>query len=134
MAEEAEPQLNGPREAEWFERLEEEHDNFRAALSWALARGDPEQLGLPLAGALRAFWLHRRYYGEGRGWLEEALAREGGASPRARLKALEAAGAIARRQGDLDRAKAAAEEGLKLSVEAGVGSDHDVAFFKTMLA
>jgi predicted ATPase len=30
MAEEAEPELLGPREAQWYGRLEEEHDNLRA--------------------------------------------------------------------------------------------------------
>ncbi len=51
LAEEAELWLSGPRQAEWFERLEEEHDNIRAALSWARAHGEAE-LSLGLAGAL----------------------------------------------------------------------------------
>ena len=55
VAEEVEPQLIGPREAGWFGRLEEELDNFRAALSWASECGEAE-LGLRLAGALGSFW------------------------------------------------------------------------------
>ena len=132
LAEEAEPELFGPREVEWWARLEEEYDNVRAALSWSLEGADPE-LGLRLAGALRLFWLSRGHYGEGRGWLDEALARDGGASVMARVKALGAASVVARRQGDLDRAKAASEEGLRLSAEAGAGGGHDVAFFTNML-
>jgi predicted ATPase len=56
LAEEAEPELIGPWEAEWLERLDVELDNIRAALSWARAHEDAE-LGLRLAGALASFWL-----------------------------------------------------------------------------
>jgi predicted ATPase/DNA-binding SARP family transcriptional activator len=39
LAEQAEPELEGPHQAEWFERLEKEHDNLRAALEWSLEKG-----------------------------------------------------------------------------------------------
>jgi predicted ATPase len=55
LAEGAEPELLGPRETEWYNRLEEEHDNIRAALFWSLEGADP-QLGLRLAGAIWWFW------------------------------------------------------------------------------
>jgi predicted ATPase len=73
LAEGAEPWLSGPRGAEWFERLEVELDNIRAALSWARAHREAE-LSLRLAGALGGFWFWGGHYGEARGWLEEALA------------------------------------------------------------
>jgi predicted ATPase/DNA-binding SARP family transcriptional activator/DNA-binding CsgD family transcriptional regulator len=117
LAEEAEPQLIGPREAEWFDRLGAELGNLRTALSWAQAR-DEAELGLRLAGALMWFWSWEGLLGEGRSWLEEALAHEGPTSALARAKALGAASSLARAQGDLRRAKLAAEEGLRLSKEA----------------
>ena len=52
--------------------LAREQDNFRAALEWSLARGDPA--GPRLARALGEFWLGRGLLAEGRDWLERALA------------------------------------------------------------
>jgi predicted ATPase/class 3 adenylate cyclase len=117
LSEEAEPGLKGPEQEMWLERLEPEHNNMRAALSWAMGRGESE-LGLRLAGALWRFWWMRGYFDEGRRWLEEILAKGGGAATRG--KALEGLSWLSDLQGDLDRAETAAEEGLKLSAEAGV--------------
>ena len=118
VAEEVEPQLIGPREAEWFGRLEEELDNFRAALSWASEHGEAE-LSLRLAGALGSFWFWEGHSGEGRGWLEAALSEADGTSALARAKALGAVSLLVSEQGDYARAKEAAEEGLRLSKAAG---------------
>jgi non-specific serine/threonine protein kinase len=113
LAEEAFPELRGPDQLEWLERLEAEHDNMRAALSWASERKEAEVL-LRLGGALGWFWSVRGYHSEGRRWLEEALAMDGRGSPGSRAMALAGAGELAMRQGDLDRAKEAGEEGLEL--------------------
>ncbi len=86
---------------------------MRAALSWAIEHEEAE-LALRLGGALRWFWCMEGYYGEGRRWLEAALGKDWGAAAEARTKALEGMGWLASGQGDLDRAQAAAEEGLKL--------------------
>src|SRR5215208_7201335 len=75
LAEEAEPRLWESGDKAWFGRLEREHDNIRAALSWTLEYGEAE-LALRLSGALRWFWRARGYHGEGRRWLERALSEE----------------------------------------------------------
>jgi tetratricopeptide (TPR) repeat protein len=122
LAEEAEPELGGPQDKEWLERLEAEHDNLRAAISWTLERGEDAEVALRLAGALWPFWEAHGHYGEGRRWLEEALEKDDQASSAAaRAKVLEGLGWLTYRQGDTDRAKEIAEEGLKLSDEAGLG-------------
>jgi predicted ATPase/class 3 adenylate cyclase len=121
LAEEAEPLLWGAADAAWLERLEQEHDNMRVALSWAIDHEEGE-LALRVGGALRWFWYMEGYYGEGRRWLEAALGKDWGATAAgARARALEGVGWLAYSQGDLDRAQAAAKEGLKLSTEAGLG-------------
>src|SRR5215204_2923767 len=60
LAEEAEPGLWGPEDATWLDRLEQEHDNMRAALSWAIKYEEAE-LALRLGGALRWFWYMEGY-------------------------------------------------------------------------
>lgn len=120
LAEQAEPRLWGPEDAAWLNRLEEEHDNMRAALSWALEHEEAE-FALRLGGALRWFWNMAGYYDEGRSWLEEVLARDGWDSPEARAKVLEGLSWLTNQQGDLERAEATAEEGLKLCAEADLG-------------
>ena len=113
LAEEAYPELKGPDQLEWLERLEAEHDNMRAALSWGLLRKESE-VALRLGGALGWFWSVRGYQSEGRRWLEEALAIEGRVPPEVRAMALAGVGWLALQQGDFERAEEACEEGLEL--------------------
>ncbi len=131
LAEEAEPEVEGPQQAAWLERLEAEHDNLRAALSWSLERGEEAELGLRVAGALGQFWYLRGYFGEGRRWLEEALAKASPASTAARANALHRLSFLAYLQGDLDRAQEASEEGLKLE---GVEQFWDIAGRRSVAA
>jgi predicted ATPase/DNA-binding CsgD family transcriptional regulator len=131
LAEEAEQGLRESEQGEWLERLEAEHDNMRAALSWATERGEAE-LGLRFASALRWFWYARGHYGEGRGWLEQALATGGQTGVATRARALDALGWLAHDQGDMDRAVAAAEEGLKLGTKAPIEVSC-LASFRNML-
>jgi non-specific serine/threonine protein kinase len=113
LAEEAEPQLNGPDQVAWLGRLAREHDNLRAALRWTRERGAAEE-GLRLAGSLSWFWNVRDHLSEGRRWLEGALAASTGSSAAVRAKALNGAGVLAKSQGEYRRARAFLEEGLAL--------------------
>jgi DNA-binding NarL/FixJ family response regulator len=111
--------LRGPEDAEWLERLEEEHDNMRAALSWALEREEVE-LALRLAGVLGTFWQVHGHWSDGRKWLEAALAIDQRASVAARIRALEALLWLTYDQFDLDRMETVAHEAMGLSAEAEI--------------
>jgi predicted ATPase/DNA-binding CsgD family transcriptional regulator/transcriptional regulator with XRE-family HTH domain len=86
-AEQAEPELTGPKQGLWFNRMEWGHDDVRAALRWLLDRGDGER-ALRLATALGYFWEVRGYTAEGRRWLEETLERAPEADPGLRARGL----------------------------------------------
>jgi predicted ATPase/DNA-binding SARP family transcriptional activator/DNA-binding CsgD family transcriptional regulator len=131
LAEQGEAKLRGSEEANWLVGLETERHNMRAALTWALEKERTAELGLRIAGALWRFWWMRGYYDEGRRWLERALAKDSRVSM-ARAKALEAVGWLADDQDDIDRAVAAAEEGLSLSTEAEIGSNGAAPFLRIL--
>jgi predicted ATPase/DNA-binding CsgD family transcriptional regulator len=123
LAEEAEPRLIGRDQPVWLDLIDAEHANLRAALSWAVRRGETT-IGLRIAGALERFWDHRGYYAEGRRWLA-ALLDGGDAPPLVRAKALRAAAVLAIEQADYDPAASALQESLELS-RAG-GDDYGAA-------
>ena len=126
LAENAGQQLFGTQQSAWKERLNQEHDNIRAALEWLLTNDIPDdtwrlETMLRLAGPLHRFW-HGRNGNEGRRWLERAIAIESTltvhvpASVRAR--ALETASRLAEMQNDYDAAQAMLHEALVLSRES----------------
>lgn len=120
LAEQAAPTLTGPGRATWIPRLEAELDNMRAAL--ALARVQPEpDTEMRLAGALGRFWLLRGYVGEGREWVEHALARpEVSTAPlQTRARLCEAGGMLLNAQGDRERGDQLFEQSIALYQEAG---------------
>jgi predicted ATPase/DNA-binding CsgD family transcriptional regulator len=115
LAERAEPQLTGASQREWYDRLEHEHDNFRAALKWCLTSQNGAEVGLRTAASLGRFWNARDYRAEGREWLRGALARPEAAAPTSiRAKALQAAATIADNQGDYEALRAYCRESLEI--------------------
>jgi predicted ATPase/class 3 adenylate cyclase len=98
----ANERLRGRPIGDW-EPEDEEHDNVRAALAWARDRGEVD-LELGFAGAAGLFWAGRGHLTEGSRWLDDVLARSQDADPRLRARALVAAAAHARRQGEYGRA------------------------------
>jgi len=117
LAEEAEPQLTGPEQVEWMERLEAEHDNLRAALSRLLEAGEPGS-ALRIGGAVWRFWNVRGYLSEGRRWLESGLSGGEGSPLGVRAKASLGLGYLALMQGDYTHAVESLQRSLNLYREA----------------
>ena len=117
LAERAEPELRGPRQASWLDRLEAEHDNFWAALEWSLGQ-QTDDTGLRLAVALAGYWHARGYLTEGREWLERALRLGSEAGP-VYAKALEGAARLAFAQDDFERTVTILEKAVPLARAGG---------------
>jgi predicted ATPase/DNA-binding CsgD family transcriptional regulator len=74
LAQQAAPALLGADQERWLNRLEREHDNFRAALLWSLESG-ARPLVLDLGVTLGQFWWRHGHIAEARSWLQRILAR-----------------------------------------------------------
>ncbi len=109
LAQAAEPQLKGAEQKARLLHLEHEHDNLRAALTWALERGEAEKAAR-ISASLWRFWWVQGHLSEGRRWLEQSLASPGALSASTRAKALHGAGVLAYGLGDYMGAIAAIEE------------------------
>ncbi|MBI4790440.1 MAG: tetratricopeptide repeat protein, partial [Chloroflexi bacterium] len=126
LVEGAEPELYGEEQACWFDELEREHDNLRAALERSKTEEWGKEPGLRLAGALWPFWEIRGYMTEGRAHLEAALARVEDAVTPTRAKALVGAGTLAWHQGDFAHATSLHEQAL--AVQRQLGDRQGIAF------
>ncbi|HET9589239.1 MAG TPA: tetratricopeptide repeat protein [Anaerolineales bacterium] len=131
FAERAEPELRGPDQVAWLDRLEKEIDNIRAALEWALEANI--EAGLRIASALLWFWHIRGGKSEGIEWLERALSADkqentASSSTVIRGKALNAAGTLMIMHGNADRARQISEESLALHQKLGSPGKRGVAY------
>lgn len=117
LAQEASQRISSPEQAQWLERLEQEHDNLRTALDWRLDMVEGLQASMFLAGHLQRFWILRAHIGEGRRRYESLLARSVENEEtllEARAVALRGAGRLAHRQADYPSARTYLEQALVL--------------------
>ncbi|MFB7475797.1 hypothetical protein [Kitasatospora sp. NPDC056184] len=108
----------GPRQAETAERTGLAHPDLRAALEFCLTEPGEEQIALLMAGTLWFYWVGCGHLGEGRHWLERALALDPEPTG-ARAKALWVTGCTATLQGDLAAARPALEECRRQALATG---------------
>lgn len=119
LASTAAPNLFGSERKMWLDRLERDHDNFRAAFDWCAITGDAER-EMNLAASFWRFWQMRGHLHEGRTRLTSMLAMPATTESReARARALEAAGGVAYWQGDTPAAQAFYDECLELTRALG---------------
>jgi predicted ATPase/class 3 adenylate cyclase len=119
LAQQAQPHLFGPRRKEWLDRLEDDHDNFRAALDWTVVSGDARS-AMELSAGLWRFWQMRGHLHEGRRRMDGVLAMpKSGEFSTERLAALEAAGGLAYWQADMVVAQRFYDECLELTRKLG---------------
>ena len=120
LAEQAQPEMQGPGQTAWLDRLEEEHDNLRTALDWCLEEPDGAQRGLRLASDLFFLWWIRGYFAEGQWRYTAVLGRpDAGARTAARARTLSRAGGLFSIHGDGDSASPLFNEGLAIARELG---------------
>jgi len=129
--------LRGPRQGEWLDRLDTEHDNLRGAMQVALTgRADADAdpfVAVKLAVALQNFWIMRGHAGEGRAAIQAMLAQPAVlAADMAKAHALYVGAALAYSQSD-------AAEALRmlldcLALRRGLANPADIAATLSTLA
>ena len=85
--------FTGDVQRAWLTAMDQEHDNLRAALDWAVANDDAETALTIAGGAAWPHWLTGMVV-EGRRWLDDAFACPGQADERTRALALTGRGLL----------------------------------------
>ena len=118
LAEAGEVHVYGPEQSAWYDRLEAEIDNLRAALTWSLDH-HAGAVGLRIASALRWLWEARGYLEEGFVWFTRLLAQSSDADASIRAKALSRASELGGQLAHEPQTTLWAREALQLSRVAG---------------
>ena len=120
-----------PRQQAALARLRTEHGNLRAALESSISDPQGPDAALSLAATLRQHWYADAFLGEGRRWLDQALALPGpAAAPAARIDALWVAAWICLLQGDMAQAYERLAQCQSLAAPAG--DDRAIGFVRSL--
>jgi predicted ATPase len=122
LAEQANRHVRTINQREWFDRLEAEYDNLRAAHEWFNSQPDRIPDDLRLAGVMFLFWFARGRWTEGRQWIDQTLQRPlplpGGMSPQ-RAQVLNCAALLAVQQSDSVKVNACLNESIPYTRQVG---------------
>jgi len=133
FAEQAKAELQGSHQLIWLDRLETEHDNLRAALSWTLGAGrsaydgDEQRvaIGLRLVNALSWFWYGHSHAADGRRWLELAIERVPVDAGPTLAPMMHGLAILLVQEGELERARAVLEHNV--GIWRSMGDDEGLA-------
>jgi non-specific serine/threonine protein kinase len=119
FAERAVKHIRGADQVIWYDRIEAEIPNLRAAFEWC--REDPRgaEPALRLAAGLAWFWAVRGYNREGRQWIAEILARKSFDPSATLATVLHGAGNMAYRQDDHEAARGYYQQSLEVRRKIG---------------
>jgi hypothetical protein len=107
----------GREDPAYFQILETELDNFRAALNWSLTGHKHPEDALRLAGTLRFVW-YITYQTEGMEWFTAVLERNEQVSDALRVKALNDIALIASFHGNYSQMKMVCRETVAIAQKA----------------
>jgi len=111
----------GDGQRSWLTAIDQEHDNLRAALDWAVDNDDAETALLIAGGTAWPHWLTGGV-AEGKRWLDDAFACKGDADERTRALALTGRGLLEFLLGETQRS----DEDLRVALETFERhGDHD---------
>jgi predicted ATPase/DNA-binding CsgD family transcriptional regulator len=133
LAEETDAKLRGQYQRLWLDWLDQEYDNLRAALAWAVEGGNREQervsAGLRIAISLYQFWRIRDYAEEGLNWCRQLLTMANDEiSPVVRVNALSYASMLAGIRGQTEVQMRYGEDAVRLGESAGEAGKEALAF------
>ena len=119
LAERVQPEVMGVDKGRWLDVLDQEHDNLRAAITWAIESGEVET-AMRLVSALWRFWQMRGHLVEGLRRASEAIGMSDAERyPECLARALDAAGGLAYWMADGETASGFYERELEIQRKLG---------------
>jgi predicted ATPase/class 3 adenylate cyclase len=112
LVEQAEPELYRSNQVFWMNKLDDEIDNLRMAMEWAIA--NDVELGLRIATIPWRFWQGRSYFQEEEDWLKRLL-EQYKITNALHAQALTIHSSCRFRQGDISAAIALAKQSLEMA-------------------
>jgi tetratricopeptide (TPR) repeat protein len=109
--------LSGPAQVEWLDRVREDLESYRSALTWLIERGRPDEAS-QIAWSLMLFWMIRGHAAEGLRWYEQILTLPS-LPPSAESRSLLGTAFMWYTQGELERASTGLRRALAIAQGAG---------------